>query len=73
MQYEIELKAPDDEINKIRFENWQVFMLKKSYMTAWISPDGTQWELRAYMLAGQAGWREADPDQIVNFLKARWQ
>lgn len=73
MQQAIELRAPDDEINKIRFENWQCFMLKRGFMTAWVAPDQIDWKMQAYMIAGPAGWTEADPDKIVNMLKARWQ
>lgn len=73
MPQEIELRAPDDEINKIRFENWQCFMLKRGFMTAWVSSDEKEWTMQAYMIAGPAGWTEADPDKIVNMLKARWQ
>jgi hypothetical protein len=73
MQQAIELRAPDDEINKIRFENWQCFMLKRGFMTAWVSPDEQEWTMQAYMIAGPIGWTEADPDKIVNMLRARWQ
>jgi hypothetical protein len=48
-------------------------MLKKMYMQAWLSPNEDEWQLLAYMLTGPAGWSVADPDKIVNMLKARWQ
>lgn len=73
MPQQSDLKTLDDEISKIRYENWQCFMLKRRYMTAWVSPDEKEWLLQAYMIAGPAGWTEADPDKIINMLKARWQ
>jgi hypothetical protein len=73
MQQEIELRKPDDEVSKIAHENWQVFMLKRQYMLAWMPPDGEQFELLPPMIAGPAGWIEADPDRIANMLRARWQ
>jgi hypothetical protein len=42
-------------------------------MTAWVSPDEQEWTMQAYMIAGPIGWTEADPDKIVNMLRARWQ
>jgi hypothetical protein len=48
-------------------------MLKQGFISAWVSPDQNEWKLLACMIAGPAGWTEADPVKIANLLKARWQ
>lgn len=73
MQQEIELRKPEDEAGKITHENWQIFMLKRHYMHAWVSPDEERFELLPPMMTGPAGWIEVNSAGIINMLRARWQ